>query len=47
MYGRSVINTRGSANQSYKFGQRFVGGVYIVEILQGKNVKTMKIIKGN
>ena len=45
MYGRSIHYARGSANQSYKFGQRFTSGVYIVEILQGMNVKTLKIIK--
>ncbi len=47
MYGRSVHYARGSANQSYKFGQRFAAGVYVIEMVQGKNVKTLKIIKGN
>ena len=42
MYGRSVYHTTGSANQSYKFGERFTGGVYIVEILQGKVVKNFE-----
>ena len=46
MYGRSVYHTTGSGNQSYKFGERFTSGVYIVEILQGKIVKNLKVIKG-
>ena len=45
MYGRVVFHTTGSANQSYKFGERFIGGVYIVEILQGNLVKNLKIVK--
>ena len=46
MYGRLVYHTTGSGNQSYKFGQRFTSGVYIVEILQGKLARNLKIIKG-
>ena len=45
MYGRSVYYARGSANQSYEFGERFTGGVYIVQILQGELVKTLKVVK--
>jgi hypothetical protein len=45
VYGRSVHYERGSVNQSYQFGQRFTSGVYIVEILQGKLVKTLKLVK--
>jgi len=45
MYGRSVYQARGSASQSYEFGERFTGGVYIVQILQGELVKTLKVVK--
>ncbi len=45
MYGRTVYQAKGTANQSYKFGQQFAGGVYIVEIIQGEHVKTLKVVK--
>jgi hypothetical protein len=45
MYGKSVYLTSGSANQSYQFGQPFTGGIYIVQILQDKLVKTLKLVK--
>ena len=47
MLGRSVHHMRGSANQYYKFGQDFISGAYIVQVLHGTNVKTLKIIKNN
>ena len=45
MYGRTVHQVKGTANQSYKFGQHFAGGVYIIEIIQGEHVKTLKAVK--
>lgn len=47
MTGRTLHNAKGSANQSYKVGRRFAGGMFIIEILQGKTIKMMKIVKGN
>ncbi len=45
MYGRTIYLVKGSANQSYKFGQRFASGAYLVEIMQGGHIKTLKVIK--
>lgn len=43
--GRSLYYAKGPANEAYRFGQRFKSGMYIVEILQGKLVRTIKVIK--
>ena len=43
--GKQVYVTRGSANQDYRFGDKFVTGVYIVEVRQGNQSKTLKLIK--
>jgi hypothetical protein len=46
MYGVKVFSAKGTATQTYRFGSRFASGTYIVQVIQGKNVKTIKIIKG-
>jgi hypothetical protein len=45
--GKEVYLTTGSANQTYYFGQNFSTGIYIVQIIQNKNVQTLKAIKSN
>ncbi|HEY6978536.1 MAG TPA: T9SS type A sorting domain-containing protein [Chitinophagaceae bacterium] len=45
MFGRVVYKTRGPVNQSYYFGQGYATGVYLLEIRQGKSLKTLKIVK--
>ena len=45
IYGRGVYQAKGSANQSYRFGQNFTSGTYIVELWQGTNRKVLKVIK--
>jgi len=47
MYGAKVFSANGTATQTYRFGSRFVSGTYIVQVIQGKNVKTLKVIKGD
>ena len=46
MYGAKVFSAKGAATQTYRFGSRFVSGTYIVQVIQGKNIKTIKVIKG-
>jgi hypothetical protein len=46
MLGKKVYQTKGSGNHQYTFGKRFVSGMYIVQILQGRETQTMKLIKG-
>ena len=45
MYGKKVYVTNGSANRNYRFGENLVIGVYVVEIRQGNNRKTIKLVK--
>jgi len=46
MYGAKVFSAKGAANQTYRFGSGFTSGTYIVQVIQGKNIKTIKVIKG-
>jgi len=43
--GKQVYITKGSANQTYRFGDNFVTGAYIVEVRQGQQRSTLKLIK--
>jgi hypothetical protein len=45
VFGRLVYKTRGTINQSYYFGQNYAAGIYLIEIRQGSNLKTLKIVK--
>ena len=45
MQGRVVYTTRGSANQSYRFGDKFVAGIYLVEVRQGDKRSVIQIVK--
>ena len=45
LYGKQVYNTRGAANKNYRFGEGFITGMYIVEVRQGDDRKTIKLIK--
>lgn len=45
MYGRVVHRARGTANQQYIFGETFAAGMYVAEVLQGRETKTIKLIK--
>ncbi len=43
--GRKLFEVEGSANQQYKLGANLKSGIYIVKVIQGNNVQTLKIIK--
>ena len=46
VYGKKVYQASGSGNGKYSFGKEFISGIYFVQIRQGKNIKTLKLIKG-
>ncbi|MEP7318898.1 MAG: T9SS type A sorting domain-containing protein, partial [Panacibacter sp.] len=46
MYGKKLYQIKGAVNQQYSFGQNFVNGLYIVQVIQGNNIQTLKLIKG-
>ena len=43
--GRSVYETKGQPEQSFMFGDKLLNGLYLIEVKQGKEVKTLKAIK--
>ena len=43
--GKNLLTYKGAANQLFKFGDDFSTGIYMVEIKQGDNSKTLKAIK--
>lgn len=43
--GRRCYQAQGNANQQYKLGNNFKSGIYFVQVLQGDNVQTIKIVK--
>jgi len=45
MYGKKVHSVKGLSNSNYQFGQNFKNGAYVVEVIQGADSKTMKLIK--
>jgi hypothetical protein len=45
MLGQVVYSTKGATNQTYRFGSDFMSGMYFVEVLQGKNIQILKVIK--
>lgn len=44
LQGRRVYNTRGNAG-SFRFGETLAGGIYLVEVIQGKQKQVLKLIK--
>jgi hypothetical protein len=46
VFGRKMLQTKGGVSQSYVFGKDFTSGLYIVQVRQGNNIKTLKLIKG-
>ena len=45
MYGRAVHQARGAANTQYSFGATFAAGMYVARVIQGHEVKVVKMIK--
>ena len=46
IYGKKIFQTSGSVNDTYKFGNNFASGMYIVQVVQGKSIQILKLIKG-
>ena len=47
MVGKKIYQTTGSSNRQYIFGQEFKSGIYIVQVIQGKQIQTLKLVKTN
>lgn len=45
MYGNTVHLAKGLVTDIYRFGNNFATGVYLVQVTQGNNVKTIRIVK--
>jgi hypothetical protein len=43
--GKLVYSDNGRANKNYRFGGSFTPGLYLIEILQGSNRETFKLVK--
>lgn len=43
--GRRWYQAQGDANQQYKLGSTLRSGIYFVQVMQGNNVQTIKIVK--
>ena len=43
--GRSVYQATGFSNKYYRFGDELLPGMYIVRVVQGNNVQTLKLMK--
>jgi hypothetical protein len=43
--GRSLFAAKGLPEQAFKFGESFAPGVYMIEVRQGEDVKTLKAVK--
>jgi hypothetical protein len=46
MYGQKVYTTKGAINNTYRFGANWTSGTYIIQVIQGKEIRTLKVIKG-
>ena len=43
--GKSLFTAKGMAEQAFRFGESFAPGVYMIEVRQGDEVKTVKAVK--
>ncbi len=43
--GKTIYTTKGLPEQTYRFGESFTPGIYIVEVRQGDEVRTVKAVK--
>jgi hypothetical protein len=43
--GKKVYTANGNANKDYRFGQSFIPGVYMAELMQGSERRTIKLVK--
>jgi len=47
MFGKKLYQTTGTASQQYVFGKEFRSGMYVVQVIQSKEIQTLKLVKGN
>ncbi len=47
MSGKVIYHTRGTPWQQFRFGEGFINGLYLVEAINGRKIKTIKLIKTN
>lgn len=45
IHGRLLFAARGSVNTTYRFGDKFLPGIYMVEVIQDTERKTIKVVK--
>ena len=45
--GRILYKAKGSSNNKYVFGNNFVPGIYIVNVIQGNNSQVLRVVKGS
>ena len=45
MFGKVLFTAHGNANDTYRFGDQFASGAYMVEIIQATEKKTIKVVK--
>jgi hypothetical protein len=45
LLGRPVYLNQGSSNQTYRFGEGFASGSYLLQVTQGEKQQTLKLIK--
>ena len=43
--GKIVYKTQGPSNKRYPFGREFSPGMYIIQVIQGKTMQTLKVVK--
>ncbi len=43
--GKKVYQSRGSVNKFYQLGQDFIPGIYLIRVIQGEDVQTIKVVK--
>ena len=43
--GRIVFKTQGPTNRRYSFGKEFSSGMFIIKVVQGKTLQTLKVVK--
>lgn len=46
IYGKKVFHKEESLPQNFSFGSNLASGMYILQVIQGKNIQTLKLIKG-
>lgn len=45
VFGKTIFKTEGVANKHYVLGSNFPSGIYIIKVIQGTKVQTLKVVK--